>query len=360
MHRLCRALMATLAAFLGLTCSASAQVLARHQHPFPAAPQLSDNNSPSLTVEDAGTARFVPPLGSQPGFLRLPDGQTYRLVQEAPGAGAATTSMGQGGPSAGTAGQGGGEEGGPDAGTDPSKAKRRFILYHEFYNIQGSGFNFNTTTANVTLPILGGGGTFGLNVPFTYAELPRANPFGLGDIYGRLILLPTTWEGFKEHCDWPFPRIIPVFGTDIYFPTADSTLALNPFAARITTVSLGTSKYRLAPLAGFVWKATERWTVIPIYFHDLSVAGDQRADSINQGKFRLFIQYQDPGGWYTKPEFQLVTDYHDHNRTELYIAPEVGKVLKGGTTFYVKPGYGFFRDDHNRNWGIEVGMRTTF
>ncbi|HET6573413.1 MAG TPA: hypothetical protein VFG68_07415 [Fimbriiglobus sp.] len=86
----------------------------------------------------------------------------------------------------------GGAEGGPDAGTDPSRAKRRFQLYHEYYKIQGSGFNFNTTTASVTLPILGGGGTFGFNVPFTYAELPRANPFGLGDAYARLILLPST------------------------------------------------------------------------------------------------------------------------------------------------------------------------
>lgn len=268
--------------------------------------------------------------------------------------------MSQGTPAAGTGGQGGGEEGGPDAGTDPSKAKRRFLLYHEFYNIQGNGFNFNTTTASVILPILGGGGTFGLNVPFTYAELPRATPFGLGDIYGRLILLPTTWECFKKKFEWHLERVIPVFGTDIYFPTADTTLRLNPISARIVTISLGTAKYRLAPLAGFVWNVSERWTVIPIYFHELSVAGDPRADSINTGKFRLFVQYQDPSGWYTKPEFQLVTYYNDNNRTELYIAPEVGKVLKGGTTFYVKPGYGFFRDDNNRNWGLEVGMRTVF
>ena len=258
-------------------------------------------------------------------------------------------------------GEGAGEANdGPDPGTDPSKVKRRFMLYNEYYNIQGTDYNFNTTTAAVVLPILGGGGSLGMYLPFTYAEIPSppANPFGLGDVYSRLVLLPSKWDEFKG--EWPFQNIIPVIGTDIYFPTADTTLVLNPAASRITTVSLGTRKYRLAPLIGFVWKASERWSVIPIYFQEMSVAGDPTAKTINQGKLRLFVQYQDPSGWYFKPEFQVVTYYSDNNRTELYIAPELGKIFKGETTFYVKPGYGFIRDAFNRNWGIEIGIRTMF
>ncbi|MCI0702203.1 MAG: hypothetical protein L0241_14055, partial [Planctomycetia bacterium] len=257
--------------------------------------------------------------------------------------------------------EGGGD--GPDAGTDPSKAKRRFTLYSEYYRIQ-NGLSFNTTTANVTLPILGGGGTFGFNVPFTYTDVPapagNISAFGLSDVYARFIMLPTTWQAFKERCDWPFPNVIPVFGTDIYFPTAENNLLFNPLAARLITVSLGTQKYRLAPLVGFVWRPTERWSVIPVYFHDLSVAGNQNAASINTGKLRLFIQYQDPTGYYFKPEFQVVTDYNDNNRTEFYVAPELGKVFKGGTVFYVKPGVGFARSSLNRDWGIEAGIRTVF
>ncbi|HET6573414.1 MAG TPA: hypothetical protein VFG68_07420 [Fimbriiglobus sp.] len=151
-----------------------------------------------------------------------------------------------------------------------------------------------------------------------------------------------------------------MIGTDIYFPTGDTTLRLAPLAGKIITVSLGTAKYRLAPLVGFVWKASEQWTVIPIYFHELSVAGDQHAKTINVGKLRTFVQYQDPSGWYAKPEFQFVTYYSDNNRCEFYIAPEVGKVLKGGTVFYIKPGYGFILHDNNRNWGIEADIRTVF
>lgn len=308
-----------------------------------------------------GTSWVETPPTADTGVLRMSDGNSFRLLAD-PVKLVQATAPAEGSHAAGGAGgQEGSGGGGPDAGTDPSKAARRFMLFHEYYKIQGNGFNFNTTTAQVVLPILGGGGTFGLNVPFTYAELPRANPFGLGDIYGRLILLPTKWDLFKE-CggEWPFKRVIPFFGTDIYFPTADTTLLLNPVAARVTTVSLGTQKYRLAPLAGFAWQVSERWTVIPVYFHDLSVAGNQNVDSINQGKLRLFVQYQDPSGWYLKPEFQCVTDYNDNNRSEFYVAPEVGKVFKGGTTFYVKPGYGFIRHDNNRDWGIEAGLRTTF
>jgi hypothetical protein len=259
----------------------------------------------------------------------------------------------------GAAGAGGGGDA-PDPGTDPSKAKRRFLFYHEYFNIQGTDNNFNTTTVAAILPILGGGGTFGVFVPFTYAEIPqpRANPFGLGDVYGRMILMPSTWDEFKG--DWPFQKVIPIIGTDIYLPTADSTLVINPYASRVLSVSLGTRKYRLAPLVGFAWQVSERWSVIPVYFQDMSVAGDPTAKNINQGKLRLFVQYQDPSGWYFKPEFQVVTYYNDDNRTEIYVAPEVGKVFKGGSTFYIKPGYGFLRQDYNRNWGIEFGLRTLF
>lgn len=287
---------------------------------------------------------------------QAPDDTAFRVLAEPIQLAQATAP----GAAAGRGEAAGGGEGGPDAGTDPSKAKRRFVMYHEYYKIQGSGANFNTTTASVILPILGGGGTFALNVPFTYADLPGAKPFGIGDIYGRFILIPTTWDFFKERWCWPLEKVVPVIGTDIYFPTAENTLAINPFAARITTVSLGTRKYRLAPLVGFAWQVSERWSVIPVYFQDMSFAGDQSADSINQGKLRIFVQYQDPSGWYFKPEFQTVVDYNNDNRYELYVAPEVGKVFKGGTTFYVKPGYGFIRHDNNRDWGVEAGMRTVF
>lgn len=310
---------------------------------------------------EPGIAHLSYPTATEPGLLRMPDGASFRLLADPVLPAQATAPAAGGQAAAGGAGGGGDQGGGPDAGTDPSKAKRRFNLFHEYYNIKGSGFDFNTTTMSVVLPILGGGGTLGVNVPFTYAELPQANPFGLGDAYARFIFMPTKSVWFKEAgLEWPFHRVIPVVGTDIYFPTADTTLRLDRVASRITTVSLGTRKYRLAPLAGFVWQVSERWTLIPIYFHDLSVAGDQTAPSINQGKLRVFVQYQDPSGWYFKPEFQLVTDYTDNNRCDFYVAPEVGKVLGGGTTFYVKPGYGFIETTNNRNWGIEAGVRTTF
>jgi hypothetical protein len=138
-----------------------------------------------------------------PGLLRMPEGAAFRSLADpvnlaqatAPAEGAAG-----GGGEGGAAGGGGegGAAGGPDAGTDPSKAKRRFNLFHEYYNIKGSGFDFNTTTMSVVLPILGGGGTLGVNVPFTYAELPQANPFGLGDAYARFIFMPTKGVWFKE------------------------------------------------------------------------------------------------------------------------------------------------------------------
>lgn len=313
---------------------------------------------PTAASPIADPARSLPGNAVTPGYVTLSDGKVFRLAEEIR---PVSNLLQEASPAGGTAPApaAGGSSSEPDSGNDPSKAKNRFNLYHEYYRIQ-NGFNFNTTTAAVTLPIFAGGGSFTFHAPFTYAELPGANPFGIGDVYGRLILMPTKWDIFKQHCDWPFPKVTPIFGTEIYFPTAASTLARDPNGARIETLTLGTAKYRLAPFAGFVWSPAKDWLVIPVYIQDMSIAGDRTFDSINQGKFRLFVQYQNPQGWYMKPEFQVVTDFNNHNRVDMYLAPEIGNVFKGGTVFYVKPGLGLLRNAFARDWGIEFGIRTPF
>ncbi len=244
-----------------------------------------------------------------------------------------------------------------DAGTDPSKSSRRLNLYHEYYKIE-NGFSFNTTNAVISLPILGGGGSLTLTIPFTYAELPQVRPFGIGDVKVKVMLIPTLWPSLKSH--WSHPRVIPFAGTEFGIPTADSTLRLDPAANRITTLSLGTGKYRLSVLGGAAWSAARRWLIIPLYQQETSIAGDPSFDDISQGTLRLFVQYQHPSGVYIKPEFQWVFDFKDDNRLDFYIAPEVGQVLRGATVVYVKPGFGLVDDPNNRNWGLEFGIRQKF
>jgi hypothetical protein len=41
----------------------------------------------------------------------------------------------------------------------------------------------------------------------------------------------------------------------------------------------------------------------------------------------------------------------DRNWIEIYAAREVGNLFKSGTTFHLKPGYGFIRHDNNSSGG---------
>jgi hypothetical protein len=244
-----------------------------------------------------------------------------------------------------------------DAGTDPSKSSRRINLYHEYYKIQ-NGAAFNTTTAQLVFPILAGGGNLQLKLPFTYAELPEERPFGIGDISVNVILLPTRWESLKGH--WTHARVTPFFGIETFIPSADSTLRIDPESSHVTTLSQGTGKYRVNAMGGVAWALSREWLIIPLYSQETSFAGDPAFQEISQGKVRVFVQYQHRSGFYIKPEIQWVIDFEDDNRLDWYIAPEVGQVLRGGTVFYIKPGFGLVAAPNNRDWGLEFGIRQKF
>jgi hypothetical protein len=65
----------------------------------------------------------------------------------------------------------------------------------------------------------------------------------------------------------------------------------------------------------------------------------------------------DLSGLYLMPEMQPVYDFEE-DEFSFWIAPEVGKILRDGTVFYAKPGWGVDNsEDGDREFTFEVGFR---
>jgi hypothetical protein len=198
-------------------------------------------------------------------------------------------------------------------------------------------------------------------LPLPLAPIAPSAVSGIGDILFRLFTIP--W--YK-----PDKTFKVLAGVDLYVPSAQGELVFPNSSSALAFVSLGTGKYRAAPAAGFVWAPRPNMLIAPLYWYDVSFAGDPERSQVRLGKFKFFAMYAYPFGLYFLPELQVVSNYSSMpsevavllRRTDVFVRPEIGQVLsKDGTTFYLKPGWGI--DDPrplNRKWGVEGGFRLTF
>jgi hypothetical protein len=264
--------------------------------------------------------------------------------------------------------QGSGDSGGAgsevDNGTDPSNFQRRVFFYNDYFRIQGVG-NVNITYTFMAFPILKDDtgrakGIFNFEIPVVYGDLDNPVPVeaaGLGDVRFRFFLSPKVYKDVLTCGD----TLKPLIGTEFYIPSADKTLVDIPDNNVFLQRSLGTGKFRFAPAVGFVYSPKPNIIFAPIYLHNFSVGGISTEPNVNQGWWRIFLMYAFPTGTYLLPELQIITDYEEGGRTDLFFRPEFGQALsKDGTTVYVKPGTQFNHLNFNRDWGIEVGLRLTF
>lgn len=319
----------------------------------------ADTGLPEVTLsQPSNTAQLSLPSDSQPGFLQLPDGQTFRVVAGSgapqadksgtPAAGAATT----GGATAAAAA--GGAAAQQDNGTNPAQNTTTFIASNEFYELDGDN-QINTTYARLKFPIYDQKGAFLLEIPFVFydftATLPASPEIGgIGDV---------KFQVSYNTCIAENKKLTMINFLEMFVPSADTALvALQPGGNELTAFNLGTGKYVLGPGIGFVYAPAKNLILAPLYFYETSVAGDDDRVEIRRGKFRFFAMYAWESGLYVLPEFQVLTNYLTGNN-DAYAAPEVGYSAKG-TTFYVKPGVGIQPDINDREWGIEFGARVQF
>lgn len=245
-------------------------------------------------------------------------------------------------------------QGGYDSGNDPTVVRKRLTFksdYIEFAN----GLVANTSTIQASFPILQEEKlklNFGFDLPMNYydVETPIAEVFsGFGDTKAQLM-------GIRPWSE----RLTLLAGVNLWMPTADQQLLELPSLGTFTSVDLGTGKYRLEPLIGGVFFASERLFLIPLYAHDMSFAGKPDSPAINRGTARFFVNYSLQKGRYVSSETQFLINYNNDNDVDAFQRFELGKSFQNGTVFYAKPGVGIAPGDFNREWGMELGMRFVF
>ncbi len=110
-------------------------------------------------------------------------------------------------------------------------------------------------------------------------------------------------------------------------------------------------------------------------FYDFDAWKDKRRDDVSRFRGRWFylqplskpafvdnpedksFHIFDLSGLYLMPEMQPVYDFEE-DEFSFWIAPEVGKILRDGTVFYAKPGWGVDNsEDGDREFTFEVGFR---
>lgn len=298
-------------------------------------------------------AQLTLPSCGKPGYLQLPDGRTFSVV-EGLGSGyvmPAAIPSDVAASAAGGTGSGGGQT---DNGTNPAQNITTFIASNEYYELDG-GNQINTSYARLKFPIYDKRGSFLLEIPFTFydvtAQFPAAPQVGgLGDVKFQLNYNTCI------SCD---KKLTMINFLEFFVPSADTALvATPPGENELTAFNLGTGKYVLGPGMGFVYAVQPNFIIAPLYFYEASVAGDDERPEIRRGKWRVFGMYAWESGWYTLPELQVLTNYQTGDN-DTYVAPEVGYASKG-TTLYCKPGIGVNPDINNRQWGIEFGARVQF
>lgn len=241
-----------------------------------------------------------------------------------------------------------------DSGNDPTIVKKR-ITFRNDYNKFANGLVANTSTIQASFPILQEEEfklNFGFDLPMNYydVESPITAVFsGVGDMKAQLM-------GIK-----PLSKQVTFLaGANLWMPTADQQLLELPALGEFTSVDLGTGKYRLEPLFGAVFFASEKLFLIPLYTQDMSFAGKPDSPTVNRGTARFFVNYSLPKGRYVSSETQLLINYANDNDVDAFQRFELGKAFKNGTVFYIKPGIGIAPGNFNREWGMELGMRFAF
>ena len=167
--------------------------------------------------------------------------------------------------------------------------------------------------------------------------------WGIGDLNTRLIA--PIWQGEV------FGKPVGVLtGAELWWPTASDDL-------------LGTGKWQIAPhLTAVIDLAKAKGIFLAsMNFWRTSFAGDGDRDDIELYVGRHFLNIPfGQTGYYLLAELQTIADLEGNGDWEIWIGPEVGRVLAPGRILYGKPGLGIDPDADERKWSFELGYRHFF
>ena len=223
---------------------------------------------------------------------------------------------------------------------------------------------FKAGTGGGNLPPIGEQPGGGGDIPFDDLD-DDGDVVGIGDLGLRFFLRPRQWEwdymeGTKNFSLMPL--------VEFTLPTAnEDVLGGESFIVSPGFVAVFDLPFKKPPL-GLAFFAM-------MNFYDFDAWKDSSRDDTSRYRGRWFymqplskpafvkdpedkgFHFFDLSGLYAMTEFQPVYDFEE-SQFNFWIGPEIGKIVREGTIFYAKPGWGIANgDDSERNFTFEVGFR---
>lgn len=216
-----------------------------------------------------------------------------------------------------------------------------------------------------TIPPIGGQPGLGGGLPFDDIE-DDGDVIGAGDLNLRFFVAPQSWRwsymGGKKSAS-----IFPVIETTL--PTATNDVIggeawiLSPGLTLVFDMPIESPPFGLGFFA-------------MMNFYDFDAVKDEKRIHTSRFRGRWFwmqplskpasminpddTSYHifDLTGFYLLTEFQPIYDFNASD-FDLWIGPELGKILKEGQIFYVKPGWGIDNEggSGDRDFSLEIGFR---
>jgi len=224
-----------------------------------------------------------------------------------------------------------------DTGTNPINFTKDFRIYMEAQNLPGdAGNSLFKQTFEYRWPVLGGKLQVRTRIPVVgFSPEGDSSTFGLGDLDLRLLTVPYVSRRFAI-----------ATGLETFFDSATNDV-------------LGSGKTALAPVVFFVafnpggLKGT---LLAPGYQYVFDVAGESDRSDIRRSQIDLFFVWisGDQKHWIVADP-QIVLDHENDTETGL-IEVEVGQMMFGATSSYIRPGF-HIAGDELYDWNIELGFK---
>ena len=214
-------------------------------------------------------------------------------------------------------------------GTDPTHFTKTLVLFNEFRSL-GDEAIYNTSNFRYTQPV--GKVKFQITLPLDATDLLGTTEAGFGD------------AGLKASY---LPKLTPKFGLvlflDTFYPTATKDV-------------LGSGKYIASPGATFAFFFQHGKVIFaPSVQQKFSYAGDSDRQSVNQSLVDFYLVWRPTMNSWITFDPQFVYDHEDgkfFNQTEI----EIGRLMFGGVSTYLRPGVGIGRD-RPFDWNVEFGLK---
>jgi hypothetical protein len=221
------------------------------------------------------------------------------------------------------------------SGTDPTKFLRQVRLNYEYASTANDA-SVNTLSFSYVQPFAEQTMNLRFKLPLLHSDVSGSSETGIGDFSVRYNWLADITQSYGL-----------LVGAELLADTA-------------TDDSLGRGKWVISPLATYAIFLNSNMIFAPTYQHNLSFAGDDARNDVNESVFDFYFVYtaDDKESWVTVDP-ALVIDWENNEAIPFSIEVQYGRKLGtlwgGAVNGFIQPGIGIGQD-RAIDWNIEVGI----